>query len=63
MGRGVKTGSGTLLVAPLTLGDDAYTGAGAVVTKDVPPGAMAKGVPAAVEEGWTAAHRGLPERD
>ena len=63
VGRGVKTGSGTLLVAPLTLGDDAYTGAGAVVTKDVPPGAMAKGGPAAVEEGWTAAHRGLPERD
>lgn len=63
VGRGVKTGSGTLLVAPVTLGDDAYTAAGAVVTKDVPPGAMAKGVPASVEEGWTAANRGLPERD
>jgi len=57
IGDGVRTGSGTLLVAPVDVGDDAYTGAGAVVTRDVPPGAMAKGVPARNEEGWTAAHR------
>lgn len=57
VGEGVRTGSGTLLVAPVEVGDDAYTAAGAVVTHDVPPGALAKGVPALNVEGWTAAHR------
>jgi bifunctional UDP-N-acetylglucosamine pyrophosphorylase/glucosamine-1-phosphate N-acetyltransferase len=41
-------GSDTMLVAPVTLGDQARTGAGSVVTKDVPPGALAVGVPARV---------------
>jgi bifunctional UDP-N-acetylglucosamine pyrophosphorylase/glucosamine-1-phosphate N-acetyltransferase len=31
----------TSYVAPVTVGDDAYTGAGSVVTHDVPPGALA----------------------
>ncbi len=57
IGSGVRTGSGSLLVAPLTLGDDAHTGAGAVVTSDVPDGALAKGMPAVVEEGWTERNR------
>ena len=47
-------GSNTVLVAPVELGDDATTGAGAVVNRDVPPGALAKGVPAKIEEGWGA---------
>jgi bifunctional UDP-N-acetylglucosamine pyrophosphorylase/glucosamine-1-phosphate N-acetyltransferase len=35
-----------MLVAPLTIGDGARTGAGSVVTKDVPAGATVVGVPA-----------------
>jgi serine acetyltransferase len=35
-----------MLVAPLTIGDDAATGAGSVVTKDVNPGATVVGIPA-----------------
>jgi bifunctional UDP-N-acetylglucosamine pyrophosphorylase/glucosamine-1-phosphate N-acetyltransferase len=29
-----------MFVAPVTVGDDAYTGAGSVITEDVPPGAL-----------------------
>lgn len=36
-----RTGSDTMFVAPVTVGDGAYTGAGTVVTKDVPAGALA----------------------
>jgi bifunctional UDP-N-acetylglucosamine pyrophosphorylase/glucosamine-1-phosphate N-acetyltransferase len=39
-------GSDTILVAPLKVGEDAQTGAGAVVTKDVPPNTLAVGMPA-----------------
>jgi bifunctional UDP-N-acetylglucosamine pyrophosphorylase/glucosamine-1-phosphate N-acetyltransferase len=39
-------GSDTLLRAPVSVGEDAVTGAGAVVTKDVPPGMVAVGMPA-----------------
>lgn len=41
-------GSDTLLVAPVTVGEDARTGAGAVVTRDVPERTLAVGVPARV---------------
>jgi len=40
IGSGVRTGVDTTLVAPVTVGDDAYTGAGSVVTRDVPAGAL-----------------------
>ena len=46
IGDGVFLGSATMLVAPVTLGAGAATGAGAVVTKDVPPGELVAGVPA-----------------
>jgi bifunctional UDP-N-acetylglucosamine pyrophosphorylase/glucosamine-1-phosphate N-acetyltransferase len=46
IGKGVFLGSDTMLVAPVTLGDNARTGAGAVVTHDVPAGALVYGVPA-----------------
>jgi bifunctional UDP-N-acetylglucosamine pyrophosphorylase / glucosamine-1-phosphate N-acetyltransferase len=41
IGDQVRIGSDTMLVAPVTVGDGAYTAAGSVVTEDVPPGAMA----------------------
>jgi bifunctional UDP-N-acetylglucosamine pyrophosphorylase / glucosamine-1-phosphate N-acetyltransferase len=40
IGDRVKTGVDTTLVAPVTVGDEAYTGAGAVIREDVPPGAL-----------------------
>lgn len=48
IGAGASIGSDTLLVAPVTIGEDAKTGAGAVVTRDVPPGALVAGVPARI---------------
>jgi bifunctional UDP-N-acetylglucosamine pyrophosphorylase/glucosamine-1-phosphate N-acetyltransferase len=41
IGSHVHTGSDTVLVAPLTLGDGAWTGAGSTVVQDVPAGALA----------------------
>ena len=41
VGANVSTGSDTVLVAPVVLGDGAYTAAGSVVTEDVPSGAIA----------------------
>ena len=46
IGDGAFIGCDTTLVAPVTVGDHAYTGAGAVVTKDVPPYTLVVGVPA-----------------
>jgi bifunctional UDP-N-acetylglucosamine pyrophosphorylase/glucosamine-1-phosphate N-acetyltransferase len=41
IGEGVHTGVHTALVAPVNVGDAAYTGAGSVITEDVPDGALA----------------------
>lgn len=41
VGDHVRIGSDTMLVAPLTIGDGAYTAAGSVIVEDVPPGALA----------------------
>jgi len=46
--EGAFIGSDTMLVAPVTIGVGARTGAGAVVTKDVPDHMLAAGVPARV---------------
>jgi bifunctional UDP-N-acetylglucosamine pyrophosphorylase/glucosamine-1-phosphate N-acetyltransferase len=40
IGTRVRTSVDTTLVAPVTVGDDAYTGAGSVITEDVPDGAL-----------------------
>jgi bifunctional UDP-N-acetylglucosamine pyrophosphorylase / glucosamine-1-phosphate N-acetyltransferase len=40
IGDGVKTGVNTSFVAPVTVGEGAYIGAGSVITEDVPPGAL-----------------------
>jgi bifunctional UDP-N-acetylglucosamine pyrophosphorylase/glucosamine-1-phosphate N-acetyltransferase len=50
VGEGVFLGVDSMLVAPLTIGDGAKTGAGAVVTRDVPPGKLAVGVPARMRD-------------
>jgi bifunctional UDP-N-acetylglucosamine pyrophosphorylase/glucosamine-1-phosphate N-acetyltransferase len=46
IGKNVFLGSDTMLVAPISVGDEARTGAGAVVTHDVAPGELVYGVPA-----------------
>jgi bifunctional UDP-N-acetylglucosamine pyrophosphorylase / glucosamine-1-phosphate N-acetyltransferase len=43
VGDHVRIGSDTMLVAPITVGDGAYTAAGSVITQDVPPGALGIG--------------------
>src|SRR5207302_10992733 len=40
IGARVKVSVDTMLVAPVTVGDEAYTAAGSVITKDVPPGSL-----------------------
>jgi len=44
--RGASIGSGAVILCGVTIGVDASVGAGAVVTRDVPPGALVAGVPA-----------------
>ena len=48
IGDGASIGSDTMLIAPVTVGEYAKTGAGSVVNRDVPPGAVVVGVPARV---------------
>ncbi|MDQ3610794.1 MAG: bifunctional UDP-N-acetylglucosamine diphosphorylase/glucosamine-1-phosphate N-acetyltransferase GlmU [Actinomycetota bacterium] len=58
VGDDVRVGSDTMLVAPVSIGDGAYTAAGSVITDDVPPGAL--GVGRARQrniEGWVARKR------
>jgi len=58
IGSGVRTGSNTVFVAPVQVGDGAYSGAGAVIRQDVPAGALAISVAKQRNaEGWVISHR------
>jgi len=58
IGAGAFVGSNTSLVAPVTLGDGAMTGAGTIVTRDVPADALALSRPEQVERpGWAKIFR------
>jgi bifunctional UDP-N-acetylglucosamine pyrophosphorylase/glucosamine-1-phosphate N-acetyltransferase len=55
IGDGAFIGTNSSLVAPISVGDGAYVGAGSVITRDVPPGALAvTRPPQVVKEGWAA---------
>ena len=54
-------GTNSSLVAPVTIGPDAYVAAGSVITRDVPPGALAvERAPQVVKEGWRDRRRPAP---
>ncbi len=58
VGSHVRTGSHNTFVAPISIGDGAYSGAGAVIRKDVPAGALAINVaPQRNMDGWVQANR------
>jgi len=58
IGARAFVGTNSSLVAPLRIGDDAYLGAGSVITKDVPPGALALGrAHQVIKEGWAERRR------
>jgi bifunctional UDP-N-acetylglucosamine pyrophosphorylase / glucosamine-1-phosphate N-acetyltransferase len=60
IGKHVFLGSDTMLVAPIELGDESRTGAGAVVTKNVPAGMLALGVPARLRKPRAASEAAAP---
>ena len=58
VGEGAFIGSDCALVAPVTIGAGAYTGSGSVITRDVPPDALAlERTPQQEKPGWAAAFR------
>jgi bifunctional UDP-N-acetylglucosamine pyrophosphorylase/glucosamine-1-phosphate N-acetyltransferase len=64
IGAGSKTGANSVLVAPITLGDNVTVGAGSTLTKDVPSGALALArAKQLVKENWPGAGPGSgPDR-
>ncbi|TRW43381.1 bifunctional UDP-N-acetylglucosamine diphosphorylase/glucosamine-1-phosphate N-acetyltransferase GlmU [Georgenia yuyongxinii] len=58
IGAHARTGSDNMFVAPVTVGDGAYTGAGTTIREDVPPGALAvSGGPQRNIDGWVLRRR------
>ncbi len=62
IGERVFLGVDTMIVAPADIGDGAKTGAGAVVTHDVPAGKLVVGVPARIREPHPRSPAGEPDR-
>ncbi|WP_423777994.1 bifunctional UDP-N-acetylglucosamine diphosphorylase/glucosamine-1-phosphate N-acetyltransferase GlmU [Corynebacterium stationis] len=65
IGSHVRTGSDTMFIAPVNVGDGAYSGAGTIIKDDVPPGALAvSGGKQRNIEGWVQKKRpGTPAAD
>lgn len=58
VGDHVRIGSDNSLIAPVTIGDGAYTGAGATIRRDVPAGALSRNnAPQQTIEGWVESRR------
>jgi bifunctional UDP-N-acetylglucosamine pyrophosphorylase/glucosamine-1-phosphate N-acetyltransferase len=63
IGPGAFIGSNSSLVAPVSIGANAYVGSGSVVTRNVPDNALAvERSPMAIKEGWAARFRALRTR-
>jgi len=64
IGRNVRTGVHTVFDAPVSVGDDAWIAPGAVITDDVPAGALAGFAPRqTTKEGWVYEKHGKPHGD
>jgi bifunctional UDP-N-acetylglucosamine pyrophosphorylase/glucosamine-1-phosphate N-acetyltransferase len=64
IGDRAQVGSDTILVAPVSVGDDAYTAAGSVITADVPAGSLAiERSDQKIVPGWTERRRGRRKRE
>ena len=64
IGDGAFVGTNSSLVAPITIGEGAYVAAGSVITKDVPPGALAlERSPQTVKEGWAARRKARTRKE
>jgi len=64
IGDGAKIGSDTMLVAPVTIGDEAWTAAGSVITKDIAAGALAVArSPQREVPGYAARRRARADRE
>ncbi|OLB94779.1 MAG: UDP-N-acetylglucosamine diphosphorylase/glucosamine-1-phosphate N-acetyltransferase [Candidatus Rokubacteria bacterium 13_1_40CM_68_15] len=64
IGDDAFVGTNSSLVAPITIGEGAYIGSGSVITKDVPPGALAlERGPQTVKEGWAARRKAQKRKD
>jgi bifunctional UDP-N-acetylglucosamine pyrophosphorylase/glucosamine-1-phosphate N-acetyltransferase len=64
IGDRAQVGSDTILVAPVSVGDDAYTAAGSVITSDVPAGSLAiERSDQKIVPGWTERRRGRRKRE